>query len=139
MRTLSVLVLAVAIGAGTVFLAWWSVPVIAFVWGLLMARTLRRPAAAAALAAALAWGVLLGVDAIDGQLYGLGTLFGAVAKLPPALFFGLSLVFPALLAWSAAAIGADLRGGTPVRRRYVPPTEVLGPATRMRGKARAHG
>jgi len=139
MRTLSVLVLAVVLAFATVFLGWWGVPVVAFLWGLLTARLLRRPAGAAALAAVLAWAALLGMDAMGGRLTGLGTLFGSIAKLPSGVFFALSLLFPALLAWSAAALGADLRGGRPARRRYLPASEVLGPATRIKGKARAHG
>jgi hypothetical protein len=139
MRTLSVLVLAVVLAVATVFLGWWAVPVVGFLWGLLTARLLRWPAGAAALAAMLAWAALLGMDAMGGRLAGLGTLFGSIAKLPPGVFFALSLVFPALLAWSAAALGADLRGGRPARRRYMPASEVLGPATRIKGKARAHG
>jgi hypothetical protein len=139
MRTLSVLLLAMVLAVATLFVGWWSVPVVAFVWGLAVARLMRRPAGAAALAAALAWAALLGVDALGGRLAGLGTLFGAIAKLPPGVFFALSLAFPALLAWSAAALGADLRGGRRPRRFYVPATEVLGPATRVKGKSRAHG
>jgi len=139
MRTLSVLLLAVAIAFATVFLGWWAVPVVAFLWGLLAARLLRRPAGAAALAAVLAWAALLGMDAMGGRLTGLGTLFGSIAKLPSGVFFALSLLFPAALAWSAAALGADLRGGRRPRRHYVPSHEVLGPATRIKGKARAHG
>ena len=141
MRALSVLVLAALLGLVTVFVAWWAVPIVAFAWGLVTARWLRRPAAAAALAGALAWAALLGVDAVDGRLYGLGALFGAIAKLPAAVFFALSVVFPALLAWSAAAFGADLRGRPARRRYYVPPDKILGPATRAgRGdEVRARG
>ena len=130
MRILSVLVLAAVLAVATLFYGWWTVPVVAFLWGLLTARWLVRSAAAAALAAALAWGVLLAEDAMTGRLGGLGTLFGTIAKLPPALFFLLSIVFPALLAWSAAALGADLRGRPARRRYYVPPEKVLGPAIR---------
>ena len=130
MRVLSVLVLATVLALATMFLGWWCVPVLALLWGLATAHWLRRSAAAAALASVLAWGALLVLDALGGQLVGLGTLFGSIAKQPPAVFFALSLLFPALLAWSAAAIGADLRGRPARPRRYVPPDKVLGPATR---------
>jgi len=130
MRALSVLVLAVVLVLATTFLGWWAVPACALLWGLATARWLRRPAAAAMLAAVLAWGALLALDALGGQLAGLGALFGSIAKQPPAVFFALSLLFPALLAWSAAALGADLRGRPARQRQYVPPDKVLGPATR---------
>ena len=132
MRLLSVLVLAAVLAVATLLYGWWTVPIGAFLWGLLTARWLRWPAAAAAPAAALAWGALLAEDAMGGRLGGLGALFGSIAKLPPAVFFVLSVAFPALLAWSAAAIGADLRGPAARRRYYVPPDKILGPTITRR-------
>lgn len=128
MRFFAVVALCVAFAAGTLLVAWWTVPAIGLVWGLAAGR-MRGHAWRAALAAALAWLVLLVVDAAGGPLLGLGTLFGAVARVPSAAFFALTLAFPALLAWSAAALGGSVwPRSTPARRepQYVPASQVLG-------------
>ena len=140
MRIVTTLVLAVVMAGLTLLYGWWTVPIVAFVWGLAAGRWSPRAAALAALAAALAWGALLGVDALGGRLGGLGTLFGTIAKQPRAVFFALSLLFPAVLAWSAAALGADLRGRPARRKHYVAAADVLGrDETGRPGQVRAPG
>jgi len=140
MRLVMTLVLAVVIGLLTLLYGWWTVPIVAFVWGLAAGRRWPRAAALAALAAVLAWAALLGMDALGGRLGGLGTLFGSIAKQPRAVFFVLSLVFPALLAWAAAALGADLRGRPARRKYYVGASDVLGRDSERRpGQVRARG
>lgn len=123
---IGIIVLVAALAAGTWFGAWWTVPIIAFAWGLLVARSRARAAGTAALAAVSAWALLLALDASGGRLGALGSLFGHIAGLPSGVFYALTLVFPALLAWSAAALGAALRGGPARRAYYVPPSRVLG-------------
>ena len=135
MRILSALILAVVIAAATIVVGWWTVPVAALLWGLVAGRGGRVGAAAltAALAAVLAWGALLAYDAVSGNLGALGRLFGSIAKLPPAVFLVLTLLFPALMAWSAAALGASVWPRRERQRHYVPASKVL------RGGATARG
>src|SRR5687768_12780403 len=99
-------VLAALMAAGTLYVGWWAVPVIAALWGLLAgwrAHGTGRAGLAAA-AAALGWAGLLVLDAVGGRLVGLADLFARTAGLPAPVFPLLTLVFPALLAWSAAAL-----------------------------------
>ncbi|MBV9878932.1 MAG: hypothetical protein JO180_00470 [Gemmatirosa sp.] len=143
MRVVTFLLLVVLFALGTFLAGWWAVPALALVWGLAAGRLARRPAASAALAAMVAWAALLVFDAGGGRLGALGDLFGAIAKLPAPVFFALTLAFPALLAWSAAALGASVWPRRAKRRHYVPASRVLdepaGPATRPGGRAAARG
>jgi hypothetical protein len=99
--------LAAAFAAATAGLGWWSVAVVAALWGVL-ARTRRRPAAAAAVAAALAWGALLLWTTSRGAAGALAGKLGTTMGIPPAALFGVTLLFAALLAWSAAAASHDI-------------------------------
>lgn len=120
MRVLTFLLLAVVMALGTAYAGWWAVAVLGALWGLVAGwrGAGRGEAALAAAAAAFAWVVLLAIDAAGGRLGGLGRTFGAVAGLPPALFFALTLAFPALLAWSAAALAGAVWPRRARRRRY---------------------
>ncbi len=104
MRTLiRVLMLTLAFAAGTALLGWWSVPLLGAIWGVIAWRT-SRVAVTAGAAALLAWGVLL---AISARADAFGTLVGAlsaVMQLPSIALVLLTLLFPALLAWSAARV-----------------------------------
>jgi hypothetical protein len=127
MRILSVVFLAVVIALATLGLGWWAVAPVAALWGLVVGRGSRVSSVGgtASLAAVLAWGALLAVDAASGNLGALGRLFGAIAKMPPAVFLVLTLVFPALVAWSAAALTASLWPRRERPRHYVPASRVL--------------
>ena len=113
MRRLSLLVVcAVLMGAGTVALGWWTVPLVAGLWGL------RGRAADAALAGLVAWSALLAAQAtrapLGALLDRLSTLFG----IPGWLLVALTPIFAALLAWSAATLTATAaRRGTPLGGR----------------------
>jgi hypothetical protein len=92
-------------------LGWWTVPVVAALWGGLRAAV-RAPAAIAALAAASAWAVWLLVDwrANPDAMSVLSTRLGGVMHLPPAAILLLTLALAAVLAWSAATLAAALAG-----------------------------
>ncbi len=92
-------------------LGWWTVPLVAALWGLLRPR-LARPALSAAAAAGLAWVVWLAFDAVRGQgaLGVLATRLGSVMRLPVPALFLMAILFPALLAWSASALAGGLAG-----------------------------
>jgi hypothetical protein len=93
------------------WLAWWAVPLVAALWGLLR-PAVWRPILSAALAAALGWGCWLLLDALSdpSALARLGQRLGAVMQLPFPLLLLLTLLFPALLAWSASALACGLAG-----------------------------
>ena len=100
---LAALAAAVLAGAGTWALGWWGVPIAAALTVVALRRTRGAPAAAAA-GAALAWGVLLAVDAAGGRMTALAGELAAVFGAPLPALVVLTLLFPALLAWSAAAL-----------------------------------
>jgi hypothetical protein len=56
-----------------------------------------------ALAAALGWLVLLVFDVLAG-IARLGSLLAGIMGLPAPALFAVTLLFPALLAWSAASV-----------------------------------
>lgn len=102
MKPLRFLLLIVMIGAGTMFLGWWSVPVIAAVYALLR-RDVTAPREAM-LAALVAWLLLL---ARMSQFTGFNTLLdrlGKIFPMPGMGVFTLALVLAMALAWSAARV-----------------------------------
>lgn len=110
-RAVVVVVLALLFALATRVAGWWAIPLVAFVAG-----TRERDGASpllVAVAAALAWGVLLAVAATAAPF---GTLLGELAgimRLPSSALVVLTLLFPALLAWSAAALGGAMAGRRP--------------------------
>ena len=108
--------LTIALAVGTVALGWWAVPVIAFVFGM-TAPGWRRLGGAALLAGACAWALLLMIPALrDAPVRRFAGQLAQSMELPVVALFGATLVFPALLSWSAASLGARaLRGKGTVR------------------------
>ena len=109
MRNVLGFLLLVAAFAVAAWLGWWSVPAVAFGWGLLR-PAVQRPILSAAVAAALGWAVWLLVNLfVDPAALGrLGGRLGSVFPLPFAGLLVLTLLFPAVLGWSAAAVGCGL-------------------------------
>jgi hypothetical protein len=91
------------------WLGWWAIPAVAALWGF-WRPAVWRPLLSAAVAAALAWGIWLLVDFVGdpGAFARLGSRLGAVLPLPLPGLLLLSLLLPALLAWSAAALACGL-------------------------------
>ena len=107
-KAVGFLALALAFFLAT-WLAWWAVPVVALLWGVIRPGV-RRPAASAGFAAALAWAAWLIADMVAGA-GGLGVLadrLGGVMNLPGYALITLTLIFPASLAWSATALAGGL-------------------------------
>ena len=98
---------ALAIVALTWLLGWWGVVVAALIAGVVLHR---RDGAAwlVALAAALAWAALVAVDAIGGRFSALAASIGGVLHVPAGALLVVTLLFAALLAWSAAVVGSEL-------------------------------
>jgi hypothetical protein len=91
-------------------LGWWSVPVVAALWGFLRPRV-NAPAATAALAAAAAWGLWLLLDWQAGGAGGLGALsarLGNLMHLHAIALIVVTILLGALLAWSAAALAGGI-------------------------------
>lgn len=100
-----VLLLTLAFYIATRLAGWWAVPLTAVVWGWLSDGDGRS----AAIAACLAWAALLVRDAIFGPFSELADTLGALFHAPAALVVALTLVFPMLLAWSAAVVSGAVR------------------------------
>jgi hypothetical protein len=100
-------ILAVAFAIGTGAFGWWAVPAIAALWGLIAGR---HSARASAIAAPLAWGVLIATAALRGAPIGtfVSSLAGAMA-LPAWLLLSAEFTLPLMLAWSATALFGSIR------------------------------
>lgn len=94
---------------------WSGVPVLALVMGL-FANPDEKGVRWATLCAAAAWLELLLLDASRGPLGEVATRFAGVLGLPPLALFGITLLFAALLAWSASSIGSAIRAAVLARR-----------------------
>jgi hypothetical protein len=110
MKTLSFLLLVIAFLLATVVLGWWAVPAAGALWALL-APPWRWIGLRAALAAGVAWALLLGWGASRGPLLDLADRLAGIFRLPRAGVLALPVVFAMLLAGSAAALVAALRPG----------------------------
>jgi hypothetical protein len=110
---IALLVVVVVMAALTWVLGWWAVPLVAVVAGAVLRRR-RGISWLIALASAGAWGAIVLVDSAHGRLPVLAATLGGLLKVPGALLLAVSLLFAALLAWSAAVIGVEL--GRFVRR-----------------------
>ena len=102
MKPLRFLLLIVMLGAGTMFLGWWAVPVIAAVYALLR-RDITAPREAM-LAALIAWLLLLARMAQFGAFTTLLDRLGRIFPMPGMGVFALALLLAMALAWSAARV-----------------------------------
>jgi hypothetical protein len=99
--------IAFAIATLTWLLGWWGVVVAALVAGVLLRR---RPGTAwlAALAAIAGWGALIVVDTFGGRFAPLAASIAGVMRVPAPALLVVTLLFGALLAWSAAVVGSEI-------------------------------
>jgi hypothetical protein len=102
-----ILVVAAAMAALTWLIGWWGVLLAALVIGFVF-RANGGGGWRIAIAAALAWSVLLAMDAVSGPIGLLGRRLGGVMQVPAIVLVLVTLLFPALLAWSAATVVAVL-------------------------------
>ncbi len=106
MKPLRFLLLVALIGAGTTYVAWWAVPIVAAVYALVR-RDVTAPRDAM-LAALIAWLLLL---ARMAQFSAFGTLLDRLGKIFPIPGVGvmaLALLLAMTLAWSAARVVTGL-------------------------------
>ena len=113
---LALLGTALAVATLTWLLGWWGVVIAALVAGVVL-RQRRGVAWLVALAAVVAWVALLAVDAVGGRFSTLAGSVAGVMRVPVPALLLVTLLFGALLAWSAAVVGSEIgrraRGTTP--------------------------
>ena len=87
----------------TVWLGWWTVPLVGAGWGF-SRQGEGFPALTAAVSASLAWVLLLGVTALRGPVGSLADMVGGATGVPGVVLVTAALVYPAILAGAAAAL-----------------------------------
>jgi hypothetical protein len=111
MRNRAAFLLLVAAFALGSWVGWWTVPAVAALWGWLR-PAVPRPILSAGIAAVTAWSFWLTTDVVwDPRAAGvLANQLGAIMRVPPPALYVVTLLFPALLAWSAAALACAAAG-----------------------------
>ena len=104
---IALLTTTLAIAALTWWFGWWGLVITALIAGVVFSR---RGGAAwlVALAAVVAWGALVAVNTLGGRFVSLATAIGGVLRVPAAALLVVTLLFGALLAWSAAVVGGEI-------------------------------
>jgi hypothetical protein len=101
------LLLAALMTAATWICGWWGVAVMALIVGGVY-RAEGGRARRAALAAVEGWALLLIFDAMAGPFGHVASTIGGAMSIPAGALLMVTLLFPALLAWSAAMVAAEL-------------------------------
>jgi hypothetical protein len=111
-----ILFVAAAMAALTWLLGWWGVLVAALVIGFVF-RAEGGGGWRIAVAAAVAWAALLAIDAASGPVGLVGATLAGVTRVPAVVLVAATVLFPAMLAWSAGTVvAAALRLGTAGQR-----------------------
>ncbi|MDB4917349.1 MAG: hypothetical protein JWM95_4993 [Gemmatimonadetes bacterium] len=100
-------VLVAAMALATWICGWWGVALVGIATGVLY-RARGGRAWHAALAATMSWALLLIADAIAGPFAHVASTLGGAMSIPAGALLMATLLFPALLAWSAAMVAAQL-------------------------------
>jgi hypothetical protein len=108
---LALAVTAVAVAALTWLVGWWGVVVAATVAGTILWRR-RGVSWLVALAAIVAWSTLILLDSARGRFATLASSLGGVMGVPAPMLIAVTLLFAALLAWSAAVLGSEIARAT---------------------------
>jgi hypothetical protein len=111
--------LVTAIGAAvlTWLVGWWGVVVVALIAGAMLSHR-RGVAWLVALAVVMGWCALILGNAVGGRFATLASSIAGAMRVPPALLVIVTLLFGALLAWSAAVLGSEV--GRVARRSRTP-------------------
>ncbi len=122
--------------AGTVLLGWWAVPILGALapvaaaalggarWAPRQGRSVPR---GAAFAAAFGWAALLAWAAVGPQFGTVSGLVGTLLQAPWPAVAAVTLLLPAVLAWSAAALA---EGALALAHLPVPATDTMSPTRR---------
>jgi hypothetical protein len=105
--TVKFLLLTEAFAVTTYAFGWWAVPLLAFAWAAFVHT--RRPVLFATICAASAWAAMLLNDAARGPVSTVGDRFGGILGIPSIALIAITILFAALLGWSASCVGATIR------------------------------
>jgi hypothetical protein len=103
--------LAEGFAVATFALGWWTVPVVSVLWTIFTKG--RYAPRNVGFAAAGGWASLLVLDVVRGPVATMGDQLARVMGLPAWLLYVITLLFPGLLAWSAATIVRRSRATLP--------------------------
>lgn len=101
-------------------LGWWGVAVAAVILGVVF-RDEGGRAWRVALGATEGWGILLVVDMMLGSVGDVAKTVGGAMSLPGPALLLVTLLFPALIGWSGAALAAEIASGLARRESKVKP------------------
>ncbi len=100
---LQTIMLSIAFALATAVLGWGVIPALAAIWGF-TAREEEHPAMVAAAGAGLGWLLLLVWVATQGPMGEVARRAGGVMSVPGAVMVILTLLYPMVVAWAAAAL-----------------------------------
>jgi hypothetical protein len=104
---LALLGVAAGVAMVTWLAGWWGVIVAAFVAGVVL-HARRGAAWLVALACVVAWGAIIVASSVGGRFAALASAVGGTMGVPAAALVIVTLLFGALLGWSAALLGGEL-------------------------------
>ncbi len=114
-----VLIVALSSAGATWILGWWGVAIVAVLAGVVQRANSGRPWRVA-LGCAAGWGLLLALDAIGGRFVRLTSVVAGVVAIPAVALIIAAILFPALIGWSGATVGALIS-----QRRVAPERSVV--------------
>ena len=101
-------IIALATAIATWLLGWWAVAIVAVIAGIVMRAENGRPWRVA-LGCLAGWALLLLIDFVAGPLSSVAKVVSGAMSIPSSALLLVTLLFPALMGWSGATLGA--RGG----------------------------
>ncbi|MDB4891500.1 MAG: hypothetical protein JWL61_3355 [Gemmatimonadetes bacterium] len=120
MRVVYHFLIAVCMAGLTWILGWWGVAVGALILGVVF-RSDGGRAWQVALGAFEGWAILLVVDIIFGPFAVVAKTVGGAMSIPGPALLLVTLLFPALIGWSGAALASEIASGLASRENKVKP------------------
>jgi hypothetical protein len=116
MRVIFHLLVAVCMAGLTWILGWWGVAVGALILGVVF-RAEGGRAWRVALSATEGWAILLVIDMMCGPLAGVAKTVGGAMSIPGPALLLVTLLYPALIGWSGAALAGEVARAVIPRER----------------------
>ena len=107
MRIVYHFLIAVCMAGLTWILGWWGVALGAVILGVVF-RSEGGRAWSVALGATEGWAILLVVDMLFGPLAGVAKTVGGAMSIPGPALLLVTLLYPALIGWSGAALAGEV-------------------------------
>ena len=101
------LLVALGVAGLTWLVGWWGVAIVALIVGFAYRSEGGRPWRVA-LGASEGWAILLLIDTFGGRFGQVAMTVAGSMSLPAAALLIVTLLFPALIGWSAATVAAAL-------------------------------